>query len=109
MTLRNQRHQVKALHKRLCVIAACLHQAHGRPCISVIEVELSKASDAQFGGIFLDPSGHHVLVNLRVSGISELHYLHSKWKKPRLLSKVKGTDVTAIAWHPKDTNAVSTG
>lgn len=75
----------------------------------MVEVELSKASEAQFGGIFLDPTGQHALVNLQTSGVAETHYLHVKWKKPRLLSKLKGVNVTAIAWHPKEVTEASTG
>ena len=75
----------------------------------MVEVELTKTSDAHFGGLFLDPSGKHVLANLQILGVPEVHYLHANWKKPRLLNKLKGTNVTALAWHPSDVSDSSTG
>ena len=74
-----------------------------------MEVELYKTNDAQFGGIFVDASGQHILINSQPSGVPELHYMHAKWKKPRLLSKLKGTNVTAIAWHPTNVSETSSG
>ena len=83
--------------------------AEGAQTLQWLRVELSKASDAQFSGIFLDPTGQHVLTNFQISGVSEIHYLHAKWKKPRLLSKLKGTNVTAIAWNIQQVSEASTG
>ena len=75
----------------------------------MIEIELAKAADALVVGLYMDKSGQHVLAAIQTSGVSELHYLHAKWKKPRLLNKLKGVHITALAWHPTDVSDASTG
>ncbi|KAI8926418.1 Pep3/Vps18/deep orange family-domain-containing protein [Entophlyctis helioformis] len=49
--------------------------------------------------IFYSPSAHHLLISCQ-SG--ENYYLHARWTKPRLLSKIKGVRLRSVAWGPED-------
>ena len=74
---------------------------------------------AKISNLFLDPSGHHLLISLKSSEAEagpSLYYLHSKWQQPksenhenvetyffplhfsRLCNKFKGTLVSAVGW-----------
>jgi hypothetical protein len=58
-------------------------------------VEISKRSGDRIHRLHLDPSGTHLLVAM-VS--EECYYLHAKWAKPRLLTKLRGIVVESVAW-----------
>jgi hypothetical protein len=58
-------------------------------------VEISKRSGDRIHRLHLDPSGTHLLVAM-VS--EECYYLHAKWSKPRLLTKLRGIVVESVAW-----------
>lgn len=70
------------------------------------ETELTRAADSRIRGLFLDPSGTHSIACIRGSSASssssssscELAYIHASWTKPRLISKLKGLQVTAVGW-----------
>ncbi|CAD7699110.1 unnamed protein product [Ostreobium quekettii] len=49
--------------------------------------------------IYLDPSTHHLLVSLQHHAGQDTHYLHSSWTKTRLLTKMKGAQISAVGWN----------
>jgi len=51
------------------------------------EVEISRRPEDSIYDIFLDPTGHHLLISF---GHGETYYLHSSAVKPKPLSKLKG-------------------
>ncbi|KAG1655491.1 hypothetical protein FOA52_008962 [Chlamydomonas sp. UWO 241] len=69
------------------------------------EAEVTKNGDAHIHAVFVDPSANHVLVSTRGSGgAAELHYVHRRWPRSRVLTKFKGVAVCAVGWcRPLDT------
>eukprot|EP00850_Spirogloea_muscicola_P002070 SM000008S22159 [mRNA] locus=s8:142254:150448:+ [translate_table: standard] len=55
--------------------------------------------------IFLDPSGRHTIAAL-VGG--EAVYVHARWTAGRPISRLKGLNLNAIAWHRQQASDVST-
>lgn len=49
--------------------------------------------------VFVDPGGSHCIATVTGNGGSETYYIHAKWNKPRVLSKLKGLVVNAVAWN----------
>ena len=50
---------------------------------------------AKISNLFLDPSGHHLLISLKSSETEagpSLYYLHTKWQQPRLIVVVDDDD-----------------
>lgn len=39
----------------------------------------------------------------------ETHYLHARWKKSRVIAKLKNVAVTCVAWDSSHTSEASTG
>uniref|UniRef100_A0A1D2AFE6 Pep3/Vps18 beta-propeller domain-containing protein n=1 Tax=Auxenochlorella protothecoides TaxID=3075 RepID=A0A1D2AFE6_AUXPR len=68
---------------------------------SVVEIDLQRPGDAVCRQVWLDPSGSHCLVAASAAtGAPETLYVDSAWKKARILSKMKGMALTAVAWWP---------
>lgn len=62
--------------------------------------------------LFLDPSGHHILISLapKTSGLaSELLYIHDNGPKVRRIEKFKELEVTAVAFNVIVGNEYTTG
>ena len=58
----------------------------------------------------LDPLGSHLLLSLQgQDGQPDLIYLNRRSNKPRQAPKAKGTLVTAVSWHAKNTSESVTG
>jgi len=75
----------------------------------VSELELSKAGAASVSAVFLDPAAQHVLACVSTDVVLENHYVHAKWKKSRLMSKLKGVAVTAVGWNDGRVDEHTTG
>ncbi len=55
----------------------------------------------QGGGSKRDhPRGSAGMLPCRAQGTPEVQYLHRKWTKTRTLAKLRGTNLTALAWPP---------
>ncbi|KAL6783732.1 VPS18 [Auxenochlorella protothecoides x Auxenochlorella symbiontica] len=68
---------------------------------SVVEIDLQRPGDAVCRQVWLDPLGSHCLVAASAAtGAPETLYVDSAWKKARILSKMKGMALTAVAWWP---------
>ncbi|XP_049851715.1 vacuolar protein sorting-associated protein 18 homolog [Schistocerca gregaria] len=57
-------------------------------------------------GMFLDPTGCHLLLVIKRR---KTMYLHRSWKRPRSLKKLKGLNVTAVGWNDSGADSASTG
>jgi hypothetical protein len=85
------------------------------PVVAVSELELSRAADVRAAGIWMDPTGTHAIVSIEAGNTlgasTEVHYVHAKWKKSRMLPKLKqkGMRITAIAWDLSHLSESSTG
>ena len=75
----------------------------------IVELELSKDPAAEATGVWLDPLGVHCLATVKLTNGFESHYWHRKWKKTRLLNKLKGLHPTAVAFHPIECTESNTG
>ena len=82
-------------------------------CWAVSEVELSRAPDAHATRIWADRSATHAIIAVNAGNTlgssAELHYVHAKWKKPKLLSKLKGARISAVAWDQSRVSEGTTG
>ncbi|XP_028755584.1 vacuolar sorting protein 18 [Neltuma alba] len=58
--------------------------------------------------VFVDPGGSHCIATVVGAGGAETFYTHAKWTKPRVLSKLKGLLVNAVAWNKQQITEVST-
>ncbi len=71
--------------------------------------------DARVTGLWMEPTATHALVTVTVGSAlgstTEMHYVHAKWKKPRVLSKLKqkGLSITAAAWNHAKLSEASSG
>ena len=74
-----------------------------------MDVELSRAADASVKGLFVAPSGSHTLCMVQVEAATEVHYMHSRWKKAKVLGKLKGVHITAVAWNKQQGGEGNTG
>jgi hypothetical protein len=71
----------------------------------VLETELTRAADSRVRGVYLDPSGTHSIVCLKTASSTEVQYVHSSWNKPRVLSKLKGLQLSAVGWQKQPSGA----
>ncbi|PKU85899.1 vacuolar sorting protein 18 isoform X1 [Dendrobium catenatum] len=58
--------------------------------------------------VFVDPGGSHCIANVLHSGGTETYYTHAKWARPRVLSRLKGLVVNAVAWNRQQITESST-
>ncbi|KAK9457880.1 Pep3/Vps18/deep orange family-domain-containing protein [Dipodascopsis uninucleata] len=66
------------------------------------DVELPKLKSPGTGtikNIFLDPTGSHLLVT---TSTSENFYLHARSPRAKQLSRLKGNQITSVAWNPTE-------
>jgi len=60
------------------------------------EIVISKRVDDRIHKVFIDPSGHHAIISM---SNGSAYYMHSRWNKAHLLSKVKGVLIESIGWN----------
>nr|XP_011467781.1 PREDICTED: vacuolar protein sorting-associated protein 18 homolog isoform X2 [Fragaria vesca subsp. vesca] len=58
--------------------------------------------------VFVDPGGSHCIACIVGTGGADTFYMHAKWSKPRVLTKLKGLVVNAVAWNRQQITEVST-
>ncbi|CAH1786190.1 unnamed protein product [Owenia fusiformis] len=69
------------------------------------EVELPRTANDKVYSMFLDPTGHHLIISMNSQ---ENYYLPKSSKKARQLSKMKGHLIDSIGWNRQNTNNTST-
>eukprot|EP01104_Vermistella_antarctica_P010093 TRINITY_DN2663_c0_g1_i4.p1 TRINITY_DN2663_c0_g1~~TRINITY_DN2663_c0_g1_i4.p1 ORF type:complete len:947 (-),score=277.56 TRINITY_DN2663_c0_g1_i4:38-2878(-) len=70
------------------------------------DIEISRRPTDVIHRIFLDPGGNHLLISF---AHKENYYLHSSWKKPRLLKSMRGVLVESVAWDVQNVDNNSSG
>ncbi|KAG4961025.1 hypothetical protein JHK87_037658 [Glycine soja] len=73
-----------------------------------IDLSVGRPGDQSIHRVFVDPGGSHCIATVVGPGGAETFYTHAKWTKPRILSKLKGLIVNAVAWNKQQITEVST-
>lgn len=76
---------------------------------AVLELELTRNTDVAVKGLWVSPSGQHSIIALQAGPAPETHYLHTSWKKSRVISKLKGITVSCVGWNRLQKSNSSTG
>ncbi|EFA77130.1 7-fold repeat in clathrin and VPS proteins repeat-containing protein [Heterostelium album PN500] len=63
------------------------------------EIEFTRRPEERIYKIFLDPTGHHLIISMETE---EVYYIHSTWKKPKLQAKWRVNLIESIAWDAAD-------
>uniref|UniRef100_A0A1D1YN30 Vacuolar protein sorting-associated protein 18 n=1 Tax=Anthurium amnicola TaxID=1678845 RepID=A0A1D1YN30_9ARAE len=58
--------------------------------------------------VFVDPGGSHCIATVLCNGGAETYYSHAKWGRPRILNRLKGIIVNAVAWNRQHITEAST-
>ncbi|PRP82641.1 hypothetical protein PROFUN_09752 [Planoprotostelium fungivorum] len=74
----------------------------GQPS-KIQDISISKGDD-QIHKLFMDPSGHHLIISMTNE---DNYYIFLNWQKPKLLSKLRGIKIESVAWN-KNGDATST-
>ncbi|KAK4784040.1 hypothetical protein SAY86_018408 [Trapa natans] len=72
------------------------------------DLTVGRTGEQSIHRVFVDPGGSHCIATVTGNGGSESYYIHAKWNKPRILSKLKGLVVNAVAWNRQQITEVST-
>ncbi|XP_061346722.1 vacuolar sorting protein 18 isoform X1 [Gastrolobium bilobum] len=73
-----------------------------------IDLSVGRTGEQSIHRVFVDPGGSHCIATVVGPGGAETFYTHAKWTKPRVLSKLKGLVVNAVAWNRQQITGVST-
>lgn len=60
---------------------------------------MGRTGEQSIHRVFVDPGGSHCISTVVGNGGSESFYMHAKWSKPRVLGRLKGLTVNAVAWN----------
>lgn len=64
-----------------------------------IDLSIGRPGEQSIHKVFVDPGGSHCIATIIGSSGADTYYTHAKWKKPRILGKLKGLVVNAVAWN----------
>ncbi|KAK7849522.1 vacuolar sorting protein 18 [Quercus suber] len=64
-----------------------------------IDLSTGRPGEQSIHRVFIDPGGSHCIASVVGSGGVDTFYTHAKWIKPRVLTKLKGLVVNAVAWN----------
>ena len=69
--------------------------------LEMLDFDLSsgRPGDQSIHRVFVDPGGSHCIATVVGGGDAETFYMHAKWSKPRVLGRLKGLIVNAVAWN----------
>lgn len=73
-----------------------------------IDLSAGRPGEHSIHRVFVDPGGSHCIATIVGTGGADTFYTHAKWTKPRLLTKLKGLVVNAVAWNRQQITEVST-
>ncbi|KAI4341061.1 hypothetical protein MLD38_025832 [Melastoma candidum] len=66
---------------------------------SEYDLTVGRTGEQSIHRVFVDPGGSHCIATVVGNGGSESFYMHAKWSKPRVLGRLKGLTVNAVAWN----------
>ncbi|KAF3631695.1 putative LOB domain-containing protein 11-like [Capsicum annuum] len=64
-----------------------------------IDLSVGRPGEQSIHKVFVDPGGSHCIATIIGSSGADTYYTHAKWTKPRILGKLKGLVVNAVAWN----------
>ncbi|XAR55456.1 hypothetical protein NMG60_11035527 [Bertholletia excelsa] len=73
-----------------------------------IDLSVGRPGEQSIHRVFVDPGGSHCIATVTGVGGADTFYVHAKWTKPRILSKLKGLVVNAVAWNRQQITEAST-
>ncbi|EEF44511.1 vacuolar sorting protein 18 isoform X2 [Ricinus communis] len=73
-----------------------------------IDLSAGRGGEQCIHRVFVDPGGSHCIATVVGGGGAETYYTHAKWSKPRVLTKLKGLVVNAVAWNRQSITEAST-
>ncbi|CAN1220528.1 Vacuolar sorting protein 18 [Linum perenne] len=73
-----------------------------------IDLSAGRPGEQSIHRVFVDPGGSHCIATVVGTGGAETYYTHAKWSKPRVLSRLKGLVVNAVAWNRQQITEAST-
>lgn len=73
-----------------------------------IDLSVGRPGEQSIHKVFVDPGGSHCIATVIGSSGADTYYTHAKWTKPRILSKLKGLVVNAVAWNRQHITEAST-
>ncbi|MBA0733388.1 hypothetical protein Gogos_017411 [Gossypium gossypioides] len=73
-----------------------------------IDLSAGRPGEQSIHRVFVDPGGSHCIATVVGSGGADTFYTHAKWTKPRVLSRLKGLVVNAVAWNRQQITEAST-
>ncbi|KAK8706536.1 hypothetical protein V6N13_050097 [Hibiscus sabdariffa] len=75
---------------------------------SEIDLSAARPGEQSIHRVFVDPGGSHCIATVVGSVGADTFYTHAKWTKPRVLSRLKGLVVNAVAWNRQHITEAST-
>ncbi|KAL1198179.1 Vacuolar sorting protein 18 [Cardamine amara subsp. amara] len=72
------------------------------------DLSVGRTGEQSIHKVFVDSGGSHCIATVTGVGGAETFYTHAKWPKPRVLSRLKGLVVNAVAWNRQQITEVST-
>ncbi|GLT94181.1 hypothetical protein SLE2022_119360 [Rubroshorea leprosula] len=73
-----------------------------------IDLSVGRSGEQSIHRVFVDPGGSHCIATVVGGGATDTFYTHAKWSKPRLLGRLKGLVVNAVAWNRQQITEAST-
>ncbi|KAL6659392.1 hypothetical protein ACP70R_003432 [Stipagrostis hirtigluma subsp. patula] len=67
-----------------------------------------RSGDHAVHRVFLDPGGKHCVATVVHPGGAETYYHHARWPRPKLLPRLRGLLVNAVAWNRQSITEAST-
>lgn len=73
-----------------------------------IDLSAGRPGEQSIHRVFVDPGGSHCIATIVGPGGADTFYTHAKWTRPRVLSKLKGLLINAVAWNRLQITEAST-
>ncbi|AQK40790.1 zinc ion binding [Zea mays] len=79
-----------------------------RPAPADLDLGSGRSGDHSVHRVFLDPGGKHCVATVVHPGGAETYYHHARWPRPKLLPRLRGLLVNAVAWNRQSITEAST-
>ncbi|GJN12308.1 hypothetical protein PR202_ga30576 [Eleusine coracana subsp. coracana] len=73
-----------------------------------LDLGAGRSGDHSVHRVFLDPGGKHCIATMVHQGGAETYYHHARWPRPKLLPRLRGLLVNAVAWNRQSITEAST-
>ncbi|KAJ8763821.1 hypothetical protein K2173_003603 [Erythroxylum novogranatense] len=73
-----------------------------------IDLSAGRTGELSIHRVFVDPGGSHCIATVVGGGGADTYYTHAKWNKPRVLGRLRGLIVNAVAWNRQQITEAST-